>query len=209
VKYGRVPWWSPEEFTSSQRAYYDKLTAGPRKRSDIVTEDGRLKGPFHARLIHPELGTALQELAAVLRFKTPALSDRQRELIILETARHEKGEYEWWAHSRHGLAIGLQPEELEAVLHGSDLASFDAAERLTRDVVKALLEERDLDDELYERAEATLGLVAIFDIIALVGHYQHTALATAVWRVPLPPGARPAFASRSETASSDGDESVD
>lgn len=193
MKYGRLPWWSPDELSESQRAYYYQLAAGPRKSSEIMTEDGRLKGPFNARLLHPELGTALQELSAVLRFKTPALSDRCRELTILETANHEQAEYEWNSHRRIGIGVGLTNEEIDAIRNGRECPTFDSSEQLVRLVVRSLLENRDLDDQLYDRAEKALGPVMIFDIVSLVGHYQHTALAMRVWRVPLPEGVPPTF----------------
>ncbi len=38
-----------------------------------------------------------------------------------------------------------------------------------------------------------IGTVALFDIVSLVGHYLHTALALRVWQVPLRPGDEPVF----------------
>jgi 4-carboxymuconolactone decarboxylase len=193
ARYGRLPWLAPADYSPAQRSYYEQLTAGPRPKTDMLAEDGRLKGPFNARLLHPELGAAQQEVSAILRFGTPALTDRQRELTILETARHERANYEWVSHAKIGLNTGLTKDEIEHVQLGGYGESFAPLERLTREVTQALLQDRDLDDELYERAERELGLEALFDIVALVGHYQQTALATRVWRVPPKDGAAPVF----------------
>lgn len=183
-RHGRLPWFQPEDLTPEQREYYDRLLSGPRNTSTLVDERGRLQGAFNARLLDPPLGTANEQLGAVLRFGTPALTGRQRETAILEVARFERSGYEWLAHSRTALAAGVTAEEIDAIRHGGDALTFSERERLTRRVVQALTTERDLAEDLYEEAAAGLGLVALFDLISLVGYYQHTALALRVWRVP-------------------------
>lgn len=188
AKYGRLHWFTPDELNHEQRAFYDELMSGPRDTSWVSDEHGRLTGAFNARLLDPAVGTAIQALGAALRFSTPALSDRQREIAILETVRHEQCMYEWVAHSQAGLRAGLLPGEIAAIRDGEGHVTFDAAESLTREVAQALLVERDLDDALFERAEGEIGLVAIFDLVSLVAYYQHTALAVRVWRVPMEDG---------------------
>jgi 4-carboxymuconolactone decarboxylase len=190
-RHGRLPWFLPEDLTPEQREYYDRLLSGPRSQSTLVDDHGRLQGAFNARLLDPLLGSANEQLGAVLRFATPALTGRQREAAILEVACFERSGYEWLAHSRTGAAAGLTPQELDAILHGADAVTFSERERLTRRVVRALTAERDLADDLYEEAAAGLGLVALFDLVSLVGYYQHTALALRVWRVPDDESANP------------------
>jgi alkylhydroperoxidase family enzyme len=182
--HGRLPWFRPADFTAEQREYYDGLLASPRDRGAVLDEQGRLNGPFNARVLDPRIGTAIQRLGAVLRFDTPALTGRQRESSILEIARFEKSGYEWVSHSKTALAAGLSPAEIEAILQGTDLETFSAEELLTRRVVRILVAERDLSDAQYAEAAEGLGLVTVFDLVSLVGYYQHTALALRVWRVP-------------------------
>lgn len=190
-RYGRLPWFRPGDLDVEQRNYYDRLTSGPRNKASLVDTHGRLKGAFNARLLDPPVGTAIEQLGAVLRFGTPALTGRQREIAILEVARSERSDYEWRAHSKTGLAAGLRPEELDAILGGWDPDTFSSAETLTRQVVQALVTERDLTDPLFAAAEQGLGATVLFDLISLVGYYQHTALALRVWRVPLDPDPTP------------------
>jgi alkylhydroperoxidase family enzyme len=183
-RHGRLPWFRPEDFTAEQREYYDGLLSGPRDHRAVLDERGRLNGPFNARILDPRVGTAIERLGAVLRFATPALTGRQREMTILEIARSSKSGYEWVSHSKTALAAGLSADEIEAILRGQDTETFSAAEALTRRIVRTLTAERDLPDPLFGEAVDGLGLVTVFDLVSLVGYYQHTALALRVWRVP-------------------------
>lgn len=158
----------------------------------MADERGRLYGPFNARLLDPGLGTALQEMSVQVRFGM-LLDDRIRELVILEVAREERCSFEWSGHSRSALASGLTELEIETIRSGGVIESLSAEETMARRVTRSLLARHDLDDDLFASAEATLGLPRLFDVVSLVGHYRHTALALRVWRVPNRPGDAPAF----------------
>lgn len=195
-KHGRLPWFRPEDLNEAQRAYYDTLTSGPRKKSHLLDEQGRLQGAFNARLLDPVVGTAIQNLGAKLRFETTALTGRIRELTILEVAASDRSDFEWEAHREAGLEAGLTEDEIGAIRSAAPIPSLSPEEATARRVVRSLLTAGDLDDALFAEAEQRLGPVAIFDIVSLVGHYRHTALALRVWRVPLAGGAAPVFGGR-------------
>ncbi|HUY07230.1 MAG TPA: hypothetical protein VMU99_08230 [Acidimicrobiales bacterium] len=194
--HGRLRWLGKSDLDEAQHALYEHILGGPRKdtpRTTPITDtQGRMHGPFNAMLIDPVVGEATQQLGAVVRYSTQ-LDDRSREIAILEVARHERSEFEFYAHRAIGLSSGLSETELEAMRSGSDSVSFRPHERLVREVVAALLIHRDLDDALYERAVAALGDVVLVDLVVLVGFYEYTALALRVFRVPLPDGALPIF----------------
>jgi 4-carboxymuconolactone decarboxylase len=185
--YGRARWLTPDELDEDQRAYYETLTSGPRGQA-MLDEQGRLTGAFNARLLDPPVGTAIQELGAALRFGR-RIDPRMRELVILETARAEQSSYEWNGHAKVALRAGMEPEALDAIRTGAASSLLSEQECVAREVAQALLRARDLDDDLFERAQAVLGASVIFDIVSLVGYYQNTAVALRVWRVPL--GDRP------------------
>lgn len=191
-RHGRLPWLLPEQLDEQQRALYERLLDGPRSPSQLVDERGRLHGPFNARLLDPELGTALQEVSVQLRFGT-FLDARVRELVILEVARAEKCNFEWSGHTRAALASGLTDEEIAAVQSGAAIDGLSPEETMARRVAQSLLATSDLPDVLFSEAEGTLGLPRLFDVVTLVGHYRHTALALRVWRVPNRPGDAPVF----------------
>jgi 4-carboxymuconolactone decarboxylase len=184
MRYGRAHWFRPDELDDDQRAYYDQLLSGPRDPSSLTDELGRLYGAFNARLLDPPVGTAIQQLGAALRFGTE-LSDREREIVILEVARSERAEYEWAAHTKVARRVGMSEDEISALLDGSSSPSLSPSERSVRELARELIAERDLDDQTFTAAEAAIGPRKIFDVVSLIAHYQHTALAMRVWRVPL------------------------
>jgi len=172
-----------------QRTVYEAIVEGPRSKGpqvvDIVDAQGRLEGPFNALLMHPKIGMAVQGVGAALRYGS-TLSHRQREIAILEIARLERSEFEQYAHERLGRAFGLIELEITALATGLDCNSFGADELIVREIVTALRRDRQLDDDLFNRALALLGYENLADVVVLVGYYQLLALGLSVWQTPLP-----------------------
>jgi 4-carboxymuconolactone decarboxylase len=193
--HGRLPWLRPGDLDDEQREYYDQLLNSPRDRASYVDDQGRLHGAFNARLLDPPVGTAIQRLGAALRFGGK-LTARQREIVILTVAQWHRSDFEWHGHARGARAAGLTGDQLDALRTGADVRGLSSPERQAREVARTLLRTNDLSDAEFQAAHAALGLPALFDVITLVGHYCHTALALRVWRVPLRPGEEPVFGAR-------------
>jgi 4-carboxymuconolactone decarboxylase len=195
-KHGRLPWYTPHELDASARALYDRIAGGVRARGPqafALTDDGgRLHGPFNAMLVSPEVGGAMQELGAAIRYRS-GLAPRAREIAILEVAALRRSSFEWYAHERVGKQIGLTGDELAALHDGAPAPTLDTTETLVRELVRTLVRERDLDDVTFAAAVKALGERVLMDLIALVGHYDLLALSMQVWRTPLPAGAEPPF----------------
>ena len=177
--------------TDEQLEVYRSVLEGPRARAPqvfAVTDDaGRLEGPFNALLVDPRLGGPVQALGAAVRFAS-SLTDRQREIAILELASLERCDFEWYAHERIGRTIGLGDDELEALETDAECANFSADEVVVRRVVRSLHARRDLDDDTFDEATNALGPVRLADLVVLVGYYQLLSLSLTVWRTPLPDG---------------------
>lgn len=196
AQHGRLPWFAPQDLDAPARALYDAIAGGPRAQGarafPLTDEDGRLNGPFNAMLVSPEVGTALQELGAAIRYRT-SLGARAREIAILEVSVLRRCSFEWYAHERVGRQAGLTGDEIAALHAGREAPSFTAEESLVRELARTLLRERDLDDAAFARAEQALGTRVLMELIALVGYYDLLALSLRVWRTPLPARAPPAF----------------
>ena len=201
MNHGRLPWLDPQSLDADQRALYDRIACGPRAQGPqafpLTDDAGRLHGPFNAMLVSPDIGTALQELGAAIRYRS-ALSHREREIAILEVAVIRRCEFEWYAHERVGRAAGLTEDELGALAHGDPAPTFDARETLVRALARECVVGRTLSDARLTEAERALGVRALMDCITLVGYYDGLALTMTVWRTPLPDGVHPMFAESPE-----------
>jgi 4-carboxymuconolactone decarboxylase len=197
-EHGRLPWLAPHELDGSARALYDRIVGGPRSsgpRTFVLTDDdGRLHGPFNAMLLSPEVGTALQELGAAIRYRS-GLTPRERELAILEISVLRQSSFEWFAHELVGRQAGLTDAEIAALHDGAPAPTLDETETLVRKLVRLLLRDRDLDDATFAQAAKALGTRVLMELVALVGYYELLALSLRVWRTPLPAGAEAPFPS--------------
>lgn len=192
---GRVPWLRAADLDTEQQKTYDGITLGRRSAGDGkrigVDAETRLIGPFNVMVQSPALGNYTQEVGASIRFDT-VLSDRIRELAILETVRARRCDFEWIAHARMAQGYGFTAEDIATVLAGGPLL-LPPDEATAREVVQALLADDDLDDELYARAEAALGIRVIYELMVLVGYYSLVATSMRIWRTPLMAGMEPVF----------------
>jgi 4-carboxymuconolactone decarboxylase len=184
--YGRAPWPRPEELDDAQRAYYDAIVSSPRRREEVMDDQGRLLGPFNARLLDPAVGAAIQAHGAALRFHS-TLTDREREFVILTVARAERSDHEWHIHSDVALRLGVTEGELGCIGSSDPHWTADPGEVACLELARELLDTADLSDETFARGVAALGQAKVFDVVSLVGHYRDTALALRVWRVPAHP----------------------
>ncbi len=181
--YGRAPWPRPEELDAAQRAYYDAVAGSPRRGHEVMDDQGRLLGPFNARLLDPPVGNAIQAVGAALRFGS-TLTDRERELVILSVARAERSGHEWRTHAEVALRAGVTEGELACIGAPDPHWTADPGEVACLELAAELLETSDVTDATFDRTAAVLGLSKVFDVVSLVGHYRDTALALRVWRVP-------------------------
>jgi alkylhydroperoxidase family enzyme len=176
------------ELSAAQRAVHEAIVSGPRgtgRTVPLADEDGRLAGPFGLMLLAPQVGQALQQVGAALRFGS-GLSVRCRELATLTVAARLGSAFEWWAHERIAATAGITPEQMQRVLDGSVPDGLDEQERVVVLVTGQLVERRSLTDEEYARAEDILGRALLAELTWLVGYYAALALALEVFRPPHP-----------------------
>ena len=177
---------SSDTMTPEQVGLYREILSGPRGQGPravlLANGAGGLAGPFNAMLYAPEVGHALQELGAAIRFRT-SLTPRIREMAILVVAQAWDSGYERSSHELIGRDAGLTEPEIEALRAGTDPGFAEEQERVAYSVVRSLVDSADLDDEPYETAVGVLGEQALVELSTLVGYYATLALQLRIFRV--------------------------
>ncbi len=177
---------SSDTMTPEQVGLYREILSGPRGQGPravlLANGTGGLAGPFNAMLYAPEVGHALQELGAAIRFRT-SLTPRIREMAILVVARAWDSAYERSSHELLGRDAGLTDPEIEALRAGTDPGFADEQERVAYSVVRSLVDSADLDDQQYDTAVRILGEQALVELSTLVGYYATLALQLRIFRV--------------------------
>jgi 4-carboxymuconolactone decarboxylase len=179
----------PAELAPAQRALYDAITGGPRASQagtvPITDADGQLLGPFAIMLLSPEVGNAMQQVGAKIRFGT-ALTGRERELAILTVAGALSSEFERLAHVPAARGLGLTEPQIDAALAGRTADGLSADEAVVGRLALAMTVDRTLSDEDYSGGVAALGQERLAELTWLVGYYSALALSLAVFRPVLP-----------------------
>jgi len=180
----RLDRFNPQTLTRAQQELYRDITQGPRaagpQHFPLTDEAGRLHGPFNAFLLSPDLGRALQQVGAAIRYQS-ALTPRIREMAILALAAHWNSEFEWFAHERVGRAVGVTEGELEQLRTCGFLSLTDPDEASALLAVREMLR-GDVPDGVYESVVAQIGEAGLFELSTLVGYYATLALQMRVFR---------------------------
>src|ERR1700733_4630802 len=134
----RLPVLSSEEMTPEQVDLYREILGAPRGQGPravlLSSGAGGLAGPFNAMLYAPDVGHALQELGAAIRFRTQ-LSPRVRETAILVVAQAWNSDYERSSHEPMGRDAGVPDPEIKALRAGADPGFTDDREQVAYQVV--------------------------------------------------------------------------
>ena len=185
----RLDLTAPADLDDAQRALYAAIAGGPRASQagtvPIVDEAGRLLGPFAVMLLTPEVGDAVQQVGAKIRFAT-ALTARERELAILAVAGVVRSDFERLAHEPAALRAGLTKDQVNAALSGQVPGGVAASEALACRLAQVMTADRTLPDEDYAAGLAELGQQRLAELTWLVGYYCALALALSVFRPYLP-----------------------
>lgn len=191
----RIDHFRPDELDAEQRRLYDTLTTGQRRavhdalpaEVHMTDAEGRLQGPFNAMLVHPGLGTALQEVSRRLRFEGH-LPARTREIVILVVAATEQSDFEWAAHAPIAAMAGVDEQAIEGLGAGGVPEFDDPYDKAAAHLARALVNSGDVDDETFAAVQPVLGDDGVFEVSTTVGIYRLIAQQLRLFRVPAPEG---------------------
>jgi alkylhydroperoxidase family enzyme len=105
------------------------------------------------------------------------------ELVILRVAAVRGSDYERGHHSVLARKAGLSADDVERSRVGSGAAGWNARQSLLLRATESLLEQRDLDDDLWDELRDMLDERGCIELLLLVGHYDMLATTLNVLRV--------------------------
>jgi 4-carboxymuconolactone decarboxylase len=152
---------------------------------DLVAGRGRLLAPYRIWIHSPRLAAALETVGTFLNKKS-SLTEREVELAICIIANHWQGEYVWTVHTRTCVALGIPQSVFDAIRSGRDPELDNERERAVYDLATSAMKPGAGPDEVFTRAERTLGRNGIAEVLALLGYYSSVAMAVKLHRVPVP-----------------------
>jgi 4-carboxymuconolactone decarboxylase len=163
---------TPETSSPEQKAVFEAI--GAARRGSVPT-------PFHVFLQSPELADRVQQLGALLRYRT-GLPARLSELAILITAKHWGAEYEWSVHEGEARKAGVPEDVIRAVGAGKRpaLAGDDA---VVYDFAAAFFAHREVPDDVFDAVVERLGNKTAVELASILGYYSMLAIVMGIFRV--------------------------
>lgn len=172
-----------EQLSDAQKAAWDDVVAGPRKK---------MHGPFFIWLHCPELLSRGEKLGLYSRFQS-SLPPRLSELCILIMAAHWRCAGEWIDHAPIAAAHGVDAAALDALRMGRAAQFLEDDEIAVYELAQELLRTREVSDATYARARTALGERGILDVVAVLGYYSLIAMSMKTF-AQIPEGVADPFA---------------
>ncbi len=142
---------------------------------DFIAESrGRVAGPFSLLLNSPEMAQRVAHLGTYLRFES-SLSNVQKELAIITTARENDCEFEWAAHTRLARKAGVREEAIEIIASHGPLDSLTDEEAMIVAYGRELLGNHRVSDKTFEAVKSRLGDAGVIELTATMGYYSMLA----------------------------------
>ena len=189
---GRLAPVTFEQLNEDQRALWENITTGPRGNPErphggLAGEDGALIGPFNALFQSPQIGDAVQQLGAALRYGTSLPADLL-EVAILTVGGEWRANFEFWAHARLGAAAGVPQAAIEAIRDGETPQFDDPRHAAVYAFGRELIETKRVSDERYAALKALVGERGVFEVASVMGYYALVSIALNTFDVGMPPG---------------------
>ena len=196
-----MPRLGPQTFDTlddDQRALWTDITTGPRANPErehggLTGADGALIGPFNALFLSPQLGNAIQQLGAAVRYNN-ALPADLLEVAICTMGGHWRANFEFWAHARLARNAGVSGEAIDAIRDG-DVPNFsDERQQAVYQFGRELIETQRVSDQTYETLSDMIGEQGVFEIASVMGYYALVSIGLNTFNVAMPPGVEAPFA---------------
>jgi alkylhydroperoxidase family enzyme len=138
---------------------------------------------------HPALAGPFLAYNSVL-LRTPAVSPRHRELMILRVAWRTRSTYEWVQHVRLAQTCGISTEEIDAIADGTDARPWAPLEADLLAATDQLIDRYCIDDDTWARLADHLDARQLIEVTFIVGTYVALAMAFNSFGLELDPELR-------------------
>jgi alkylhydroperoxidase family enzyme len=136
---------------------------------------GRVLNIFRTLAHAPKALTAFLGWGSYILSRRNALSERDRELVILRTGYNCRSGYEWTQHKRIGLDSGLTEDEIERIKAGPDAGGWSDIDRAMLRATDDLTSNHFVSDTSWA-ALAPLGDKGRMDLVMTVGQYTQVSM---------------------------------
>ncbi len=136
---------------------------------------GKVLNIFRTLAHAPKALTAFLGWGSYILSRRNALSERDRELVILRTGYNCRSGYEWTQHKRIGLDSGLSEDEIERIKAGPDAAGWGDIDRAMLRATDDLTSNHFVSDASWA-ALAPLGDKGRMDLVMTVGQYTQVSM---------------------------------
>jgi len=151
----------------------DGLTERQAEVFDAIVESrGSMIRPYEVLLHAPGLAQPAGALGAQIRYHG-ALSDHDRELSIITTARTHNCQFEWDSHIGIASDAGVNEGVIEVLESGS--GTLPDREATIIGFIRELCAESTVSDATFAEVEGLLGTEQVVELSALVGYYTMLA----------------------------------
>jgi 4-carboxymuconolactone decarboxylase len=135
----------------------------------VVRSRGSMIRPFEVLLHTPVIARLVAELGAQIRFES-TLSEHDRELVILATARAHDCAFEWDSHRALADAAGVRGEVIAHLDTGAPV-ELTETEALLIGFVRELCASSSVSEATFAAARDRLGDSGVVELSATVGYY--------------------------------------
>lgn len=147
-----------------------EIAAGVLRTRKANLVRGRVPALFGILFHRPDIAQAFSVLGNEVRHKG-ILSDRVRDLTILQVARLNRCAYLWHVHLDHALASGLERESLYR-LDEPEAPHLDARDRAVLAYARAMTVDVVVQDAVYNEAARHFSEPEMVELSALVAFYN-------------------------------------
>ena len=146
----------------------------------LDTEGGKVGGGqvlniFRTLAHAPKALTAFLGWGSYILSRRNALSERDRELVILRTGYNCRSGYEWTQHKRIGLDSGLSEDEIARIKAGPDAEGWSEVDRAMLRATDDLTTNYFVSETSWA-ALAPLGDKGRMDLVFTVGQYTQVSM---------------------------------